>query len=70
MHQSISFGLLDASNGESLTNRSARSMAAAASAGMDFSSLEDLPFWSWVNAVAKGNGGPLDIAVDRVNKTA
>lgn len=37
---------------------------------LDFSSLEDLPFWSWVNAVAKGNGGPLDIAVDRVNKTA
>ena len=34
---------------------------------LDFSSLEDLPFWSWVNAVAKGNGGPLDIAVDRVN---
>lgn len=33
MHQSISFGLQDASNGESLTNRSARSMAAAASAG-------------------------------------
>lgn len=37
---------------------------------LDFSSLEGLPFWSWVNAAAKGNGGPLDIAVDRVNKTA
>ena len=37
---------------------------------LDFSSLEDLPFWNWVNAMAKGNGGPLDIAVDRVNKTA
>lgn len=37
---------------------------------LDFSFLEGLPFWSWVNAAAKGNGGPLDIAVDRVNKTA
>ena len=33
MHQSISFGLQDASNGKSPTNHSARSMAAAASAG-------------------------------------
>lgn len=37
---------------------------------LDFSALEGLPFWSWVNVVAKGSGKPLDIAVDRVNKTA
>ncbi|WP_195269511.1 hypothetical protein [Eubacterium sp. 1001713B170207_170306_E7] len=37
---------------------------------LDFSSLEALPFWNWVNVVAKGNSASLDIAVDRLHKTA
>lgn len=37
---------------------------------LDFSSLEELPFWNWVNTTTKGNGASLDITVDRLHKTA
>ena len=37
---------------------------------LEFSALKDLPFWNWVDSETKGENTPLDIAVDRVHKTA